>query len=687
VAVVAVVAYHLGRLQGGFLGVDVFFAISGFLITRLLLAERERTGTVDLRGFWIRRFRRLLPALLVVLVAVLLGSKRWLPSWRLGDIRDDALGALFYVANWRFVLSGQSYFQSGVAPSPLRHTWSLAIEEQFYVLWPLVVAGVGALALRRSGRRSPRSACRRAVASTALAFALVSGAWTAWAAARGFDRSRLYYGTDSRLFTLCLGAWLATWFDPAGLGASGDGVGDGRRSRRGGWAIAAVGASTALGVLFVVARTEDVRTYRGGLQLTAVVAVVAVAGLATGVGPVARVLASAVPRWIGRRSYGLYLWSWPVQVFAAEHLRWEGLRLDGFVVAVSTVLAAASFWLVEEPIRTGQRPVGLPRRMPPTVGPRRRPAALVPAAAVMAVAVLAVVVAVGAPPAPAYLRVDDRAVEQALAGVDRSASPSTTTTAVGAPTAAGPFDAGAPALVDPTATGDPTAVHGRTLRVMIAGDSVGWSLGWDLGADAVPGVTIEDRAIIACGIMAPEGRYIAGDRAPNPYHPACADLDRAEAAGLAAHPDVVLLWLGAWEVYDQDVDGRRYDVGDDDYAALLESRLQQRIDRYRAAGVPTILPLVPCMSLGASYLGSERIDADRRAWVDARVRAVAARNPGWVRIIDPTSVLCADDGTPRATTPDGLPLRQDGVHFDGPTARWFWRTWLAGQVAAAFARA
>ncbi|MEZ5181448.1 MAG: acyltransferase [Acidimicrobiales bacterium] len=182
VAVLAVVAYHLGELSGGFLGVDVFFAISGFLITRLLLAEHEGSGAIGLRSFWARRFRRLLPALLVVIVAVMVGSRAWLPTWRLGDIRTDALAAIAYVANWRFVLSGQSYFQSGVVPSPVRHTWSLSIEEQYYLLWPLVVVGLA------RWRQVP---LRRLVALASLAGALASGAWMAIAAGQGRDLSRI----------------------------------------------------------------------------------------------------------------------------------------------------------------------------------------------------------------------------------------------------------------------------------------------------------------------------------------------------------------------------------------------------------------------------------------------------------------------------------------------------------------
>ncbi len=178
VAVAAVVAFHLGRLQGGFLGVDVFFVVSGFLITRLLLGEWDEHGRIDGRAFWARRFRRLLPALLVVLAAVAVASRAWLPAWRLADIRDDALAALAYVANWRFVLSDQSYFARGIGPSPLRHTWSLAIEEQFYLLWPVLV--LGALALAR--RRAPDA--RRVVGAVAAVGAVASAVWMAVAAGR-----------------------------------------------------------------------------------------------------------------------------------------------------------------------------------------------------------------------------------------------------------------------------------------------------------------------------------------------------------------------------------------------------------------------------------------------------------------------------------------------------------------------
>ena len=138
-------------LSGGFLGVDVFFVLSGFLITSLLLAEQARTGTIKLAAFWARRARRLLPALLLVLVAVAIAGHFLLQSFDVSLLRTDSLAALFYVANWRMIFRGTGYFAATATPSPLQHTWSLGIEEQFYVLWPLLVVGLlAALTWRRT---------------------------------------------------------------------------------------------------------------------------------------------------------------------------------------------------------------------------------------------------------------------------------------------------------------------------------------------------------------------------------------------------------------------------------------------------------------------------------------------------------------------------------------------------------
>ena len=679
VSVAAVVAYHLGRLEGGFFGVDVFFVISGFLITRLLLAERERNGAIALGSFWIRRFKRLVPALLVVLVAVSIGSRLWLPAWRLGAIRVDALAGLFYVANWRFVLSGQSYFASGVVPSPLRHTWSLAIEEQFYLFWPLIVVGAAHLAPRH---------VRRAVGIVAAVAALASAAWMGLAAGIGQDLSRIYYGTDTRVFALFGGALLGTWWDPASQRGTSRAA---RRRWAQRWSVVGTVAFVPVVAFFVLGSNAKAVFYQGGFQLLAVCAVLLVSGVATGRGPLDAVLASRPLVWIGRRSYGIYLWSWPTQVFLSEYWGLEGYALDAAVVAGAVGLAALSFWLVEEPVRTGHRPAGFGPRRPREPRERR---SRVPSAAwsgMVVVLVVGVIVgtSAGAPPPPDYTNVKDQDVLKAALGnmtpeEEAALRRTTSTTAVPVRDLPGPFTSAPSVVVPPEANVDPSLRLGRPLRIMMAGDSVGWSIGWNLQHKVTPTVRIQDRAVIGCGLMPPDAKFIAGDRPPEQYGDLCTKADLVELKGLSNHPDAVLLWVGAWEVYDHVYRGKSYRVGTKRYAKFLEERMQERIDRYTGIGAATVMPVVPCFAPNAARLGHERLEADRVDWVNARVRAVAKRNPGWVRLIDPSTKLCTRAGKSLAKTPEGIPLREDGSHFDPPAAIWFWNTWLAGQMGAAF---
>src|SRR3954451_14568507 len=189
-AVIAVMLFHAGNTYAtaGFIGVDVFLVLSGFLITTLLLRELASTGGVAFGAFWMRRARRLLPALILVLVAVaLFGAFVATDDEALG-LRGDLLGSLFYVQNWRFVISGASYFTQFGSPSPLRHMWSLAIEEQWYLIWPLLLCG---------SRAIPRRNLRLV---TAVILALAAGSAVLMAALydQGGDASRAYYGTDTR---------------------------------------------------------------------------------------------------------------------------------------------------------------------------------------------------------------------------------------------------------------------------------------------------------------------------------------------------------------------------------------------------------------------------------------------------------------------------------------------------------
>ncbi|MFN8017015.1 MAG: acyltransferase family protein [Acidimicrobiales bacterium] len=678
VSVLAVVAYHLEIIRGGFLGVDVFFVISGFLITRLLVAEHDRAGRVDMRAFWGRRFRRLLPALLVALVVVCLLSRVWLPPWRIGAIRTDALAALFYVANWRFIVSGQSYFGSGIVPSPLRHTWSLSIEEQYYVFWPLLVL---------AAMKASRVSLRRAVALVAAAGTVASATWMAVAALQGRDLSRIYYGTDTRAFALFAGAWLGTVWDPA-LRQRGTRA---QRRNRARW-LAAAGTIAFVPVvaLFFVGTNSQASFYEGGFQAMAALSVLVVAGVATGRGALAAALSVRPLLWLGRRSYGIYLWSWPVQVFAQEHFDLEGGVLYATVVALAIGLAALSHWLVEEPIRLRRRPAGFPQRAErDDRPPSRLPGFAMPAFAVVGVAAAIFSTGIGAPKAPNYTRVtDQQALDAALGNVtaeDEAAFRRSTTTTLVDHGPPGPLTGARTLVVDPKAQTDPALRLGRPLKVMMAGDSVGWSIGWGLGKDLTPSVKVAERALIGCGLMPPEAKFIVGRHEPEQYPPLCQKAELVEFKGLGNEPDAVLLWVGAWEVYDHEYQGRRYPVGSKRYGKLLQERLQLRIDRYKGIGAVTVMPIVPCFAPNASRLGDERHDPERVAWVNAQIREVAKRNRGWVRLIDPRAELCSPSGKAKPATPTGIPLREDGAHFDPPAATWFWNTWLAGQMGAVWA--
>ena len=226
VAVLAVLLYHGGVtwMRGGFLGVDLFFVLSGYLITTLLFVEWGRRRSIDLIAFWIRRARRLLPALALLVIGVMAYAAVVAGASEAGRIRGDGLASIFYVANWRFVASGQSYFDQFTTPSPLRHMWSLAIEEQFYLLWPVVVLAL--LKWRPSLRLFERLFAGGAIVSAVLMAVLYHP---------GDDPSRVYYGTDTRAQALLVGGTLAAILIRArgAEGAAGAVRSVGTRRRRG----------------------------------------------------------------------------------------------------------------------------------------------------------------------------------------------------------------------------------------------------------------------------------------------------------------------------------------------------------------------------------------------------------------------------------------------------------------------
>lgn len=344
-AVAGVLLFHAnGALPGGFLGVDLFFVLSGYLITSLLLAEHASTGRIDLRTFWIRRARRLFPALLGLMVGVALYAVGFAQRAELVGLRHDAIATLAYVANWRTIWISRSYWNLFAAPSPLEHTWSLAIEEQFYVVWPLLLIAV----LRASG--TARS--RRAVLSVSLVLALVSMARMAWL----FDpaqSSRVYLGTDTRASGILLGAALATELGPGT-----------RVPQSAARALDALGvcALALIAWAWCTARGDEARLYRGVMWCTELADLVLIACAVAGRASfVARALSFRPLAALGTLSYGVYLWHWPVDVvLTADRLGLGPLPLTAARLAVTFVIAYASYRFLEAPIRHHGLRVGRP---------------------------------------------------------------------------------------------------------------------------------------------------------------------------------------------------------------------------------------------------------------------------------------------------------------------------------------
>jgi peptidoglycan/LPS O-acetylase OafA/YrhL len=345
-AVLAVFFYHSGVdwMPGGFLGVDVFFVISGYLITSLLLREFRRGGHVQLGRFWLRRARRLLPAV-GVLIAVTMVVAAIVEPDRIDALRGDALASLAYVANWHFVFSHQSYFEGFQRPSLFTHLWSLSVEEQFYLFWPLVFA----VGMKLFGRgRLLIGVLAGALGSVALAWALFDP---------GSDASRVYYGTDTHAVGLLAGVALALVWSPIEL----------RRRRTGplvGPVLDAVGVLALAYVVlsFLHIHDYDLALYHGGYLWLAIVTALLLAVLAHPAARLGRLLGQAPVLWLGLRSYSFYLWHYPVLMLTRPGV---DVSLPGGVLIplqLVTVLALAdlSYRFVELPFRGQARLPGLP---------------------------------------------------------------------------------------------------------------------------------------------------------------------------------------------------------------------------------------------------------------------------------------------------------------------------------------
>ena len=342
-AIIGVLLYHAGIdwLPGGFLGVDVFFVISGFLITSLILEEYDRSGRIDFKRFYLGRARRLLPAVVVLLIVVGI-AVLFVYQDALSAFRQDALATIFYVNNWWYVLVDQSYFESMGRPPLLKHLWSLSVEEQFYLIWPVV-----ALLLVRSGGRP-------LVRRIALLLAVASTVWMAVIAIRnGYpvdaDPSRAYFGTDSHSMGLLVGAALATVWRPGRLSTH---IPRGAQVIVTGTGIVALAVVVAF-YLFVGEFTPWL--YRGGFLALAFFTTVLIAAVTHPASVLGPALGVGVLRYLGRRSYGIYLWHWPIFMVTRPGIDvpWSEPVAFAARLALTLGIAELSYRLVEMPIRRG----------------------------------------------------------------------------------------------------------------------------------------------------------------------------------------------------------------------------------------------------------------------------------------------------------------------------------------------
>jgi peptidoglycan/LPS O-acetylase OafA/YrhL len=686
-AVAAVLWFHLDRLGGGNLGVDAFFVVSGWLITWKLLAEGDRHGIIELRRFWSARARRLMPASLAVLVAVALV---WpIAGIHVASLRRDLLFAAGWASNWGTITGGGDYWAHFGDPSPIQHFWSLAIEEQFYLVWPLVLFVLVGWTWRHRLWTGVTS-LSLAAASIVLMNVLFDPA----------DPTATYMNTFARAHSLLLGAAAA-----AATRVLDDGsLRHGRLARR----LAPVGAAIAIGIVVRVSATGDAIgadtawLYRWGFPLFAAAMLPVVVAAADGAA--LRILAARPMRWVSDRSYGLYLWHWPVFLLLSPARLgvgdgfWPRLGVDAVRVAVAVVMADTSLRWLETPVRRRRRLLAW-----------RGPAAA--GVALVSLSVLAVVLVpaspatssdaiVTLPPPPSGLVDVGPLPSTAAAAASGGATNGTTDDAADAADAADAGDAvgtGVKVASMPPVPGTagaagtdtdtdhavvlgagsggettpvtPAAELGRPLRVLVTGDSTGLHLAealMDHAADVPDQLVVGSGAFPGCGLSAgTDGRLHTftstdGELELIDLHGCVGQWDSVPERVVTEAVDVVLVEIGPWDAVDIHLpDGSVVSVADPVGRALVRDAYQDFADRVTAAGARVLWVTPTDTHLGWGAFDAPVNESDR--WVALRELVDELSEAHGVFQIDLGVWLDGTGLDPRTLRPDGVHL---GEGFD-----------------------
>jgi peptidoglycan/LPS O-acetylase OafA/YrhL len=717
IGLVFMLAYHAGAAwaKGAIFTISMFFTLSGFLITSLLLAERQRSGGIDLRGFWVRRFRRLLPGALVVLGGVVVFGVTVADETQRAFLRGDVLAALSYVANWRFIATGQAYLDNFRTPSPVQHFWSLAIEEQFYLLLPLLAAG--AMGLRRKVSMSSARWRLGAVLGVIIA---ASAALNLWG---GLSPDRIYYGTDTRMAELLVGAFL-------GVLLCGRPMGTPTRSVGWRWALWVAGPLAMVTSVWIWVTVPKTSTwiYHGGFPAYALLSAVFVASANDPTNPVARLLRFRPMLWMGRRTYGIYLIHFPLFLWLSPRRTGLGFwPLFGLRVALTLVLASLLFRFVEEPMRVGRPLFGQPLvRLAPFVSSLIVISLMAATAEVDRGTVVTAAAQQGAelrvkapedadtspavpldeaPPsteAPATTAVPETTVPApAVSETPTTAAPSVGRRPTPTPRATAPPTTSAPArstrIVD--ALANPQPVPGglkpkpirrpqRRLRLMLVGDSSAVFLAYAL-ADWNQQARIFDISsygIMGCGLVRGGTQFASG--VERSFDPICDRWPEIWQQGLRdAKPDLVVFAGSFHDVTDRRFtpDGPIEHIGQPNYDQIYLAEAARAADLLHSTGAPLLWLSNPPVREGQNLPDSNIVngpanDPARMDRINDLIIQLMFTRP-FIRIVDYANFFL--------TWPGGAfdpALREDGLHVDYEGRKIVGR-WLGPEILDAYWRA